>query len=168
MWRVKTVTKFKNSFFPVLIYWNDNRIHLNTFKKSVFVPMVPPYLEVATYGATMKGGWSRKAPTHDQQLPIPRRLSSQYLRLVHSWFFAFIGVATFVLLASHGIAAGPLFTHVKIWAPNICIQTQYLYHMLHQLSFALHHTPASFRNLNGMETFQNTTVREGAKTATDI
>ena len=42
MWRVKTVTKFKNSFFPVLIYWNDNRIHLNTFNKSVFVSMVPP------------------------------------------------------------------------------------------------------------------------------
>ena len=43
---VKTVTKFKNAFFPVLIYWNDNRIHLNTFKKSVFVPMVPPYAKV--------------------------------------------------------------------------------------------------------------------------
>ena len=47
MWRVKTVTKFKNSFFPVLIYWNDNRIHLNTFKKSVFVSMVPPLFKGA-------------------------------------------------------------------------------------------------------------------------
>ena len=42
MWRVKTDTKFKNSFFPGLIYWNHNRIHLNTFKKSISVPMVPP------------------------------------------------------------------------------------------------------------------------------
>ena len=49
MWRVKTVTKFKNSFFPVLIYWNDNRIHLNTFKKSVFVSMVPPLLKVSLF-----------------------------------------------------------------------------------------------------------------------
>ena len=32
MWRVKTVTKFKNSFFSVLIYWNDNRIHLNIWE----------------------------------------------------------------------------------------------------------------------------------------
>ena len=44
MWRFKTITKFKNSFFPVLIYWNDNRIHLNTFKKSIFVSMVPPLI----------------------------------------------------------------------------------------------------------------------------
>ena len=35
-------TKIKNSFFPGLIYWNNNRIHLNTFKKYIFVPMVPP------------------------------------------------------------------------------------------------------------------------------
>ena len=28
MWRVKTNSKFNNSFFPVLIYWSDNRIHL--------------------------------------------------------------------------------------------------------------------------------------------
>ena len=45
-------TKFKNSFFPGLIYWNHNRIHLGTFKKLVFAPMVPPpnleYLGVAT------------------------------------------------------------------------------------------------------------------------
>ena len=26
--RVKTVTKFKNSFSPILIYWNDIKIHL--------------------------------------------------------------------------------------------------------------------------------------------
>ena len=41
MWRVKTVTKFKNSFFPVLIYWNNNRIHLNIWE-SWFGP--PPNL----------------------------------------------------------------------------------------------------------------------------
>ena len=39
MWQVKTDTKFKNSFFPVLIYWNDNRIHLG-FSNSGFSP--PP------------------------------------------------------------------------------------------------------------------------------
>ena len=36
MWRVKTVTKFKNSFFPVLIYWNDNRIYLGIIKNLNF------------------------------------------------------------------------------------------------------------------------------------
>ena len=39
MWRFKTVTKFKNSFFPGLIYWNHNRIHLG-FWESWFGP--PP------------------------------------------------------------------------------------------------------------------------------
>ena len=39
MWRVKTVTKFKNSFFPDLIYWNDIEIHLG-FQHSYLVP--PP------------------------------------------------------------------------------------------------------------------------------
>ena len=39
MWRVKTNSKFENSFFPVLIYWNDNRIHLG-FSNSGFSP--PP------------------------------------------------------------------------------------------------------------------------------
>ena len=46
MWRFKTDTKFKNSFFPGLIYWNHNRIHLNTSKKSISVPMVPPLIEL--------------------------------------------------------------------------------------------------------------------------
>ena len=36
MWGVKTDTKFKNSFFLGLIYWNDNRIHLGTIKKLTF------------------------------------------------------------------------------------------------------------------------------------
>ena len=42
MWRVKTVTKFKNSFFPVLIYWNDNRFHLGIIKKLNFPIWFPP------------------------------------------------------------------------------------------------------------------------------
>ena len=42
MWRVKTDAKFENSFFPVLIYWSDNRIHLGTIKKLTFVLLVPP------------------------------------------------------------------------------------------------------------------------------
>ena len=66
MWRVKTVTKFKNSFFPGLIYWNHNRIHLNTFKKSIFVPMVPPLSVsqpqhrrlVAVYGVNLMRQWN--------------------------------------------------------------------------------------------------------------
>ena len=45
MWRVKTKSKFKNSFSPVLVYWNSKRIHLNTFEKYIFVPMVPPLLQ---------------------------------------------------------------------------------------------------------------------------
>ena len=45
MWRVKTDAKFENSFFPVLIYWSDNRIHLGTIKKWTFVLLVPPPTE---------------------------------------------------------------------------------------------------------------------------
>ena len=44
MWRVKTVTKFKNSFSPILIYWNDNRIHLGIIKKLNFPIWFPPLL----------------------------------------------------------------------------------------------------------------------------
>ena len=40
MWRVKTVTKFKNSFFPVLIYWNNNRIHLNILEARFGPPLI--------------------------------------------------------------------------------------------------------------------------------
>ena len=39
MWRVKTNSKFEKKNFPVLIYWNDNRIHLG-FSNSGFSP--PP------------------------------------------------------------------------------------------------------------------------------
>ena len=46
MWRVKMDSKSKNSFFPDLIYWNHNRIHLGTFKKLIFGPMVPPLSEI--------------------------------------------------------------------------------------------------------------------------
>ena len=42
MWRVKTVTKFKNSFPPVLIYWNANRIHLGIIEKLNFPIWFPP------------------------------------------------------------------------------------------------------------------------------
>ena len=45
MWRVKTVTKFKNSFPPILIYWNDNRIHLGIIKKLNFPIWFPPLTE---------------------------------------------------------------------------------------------------------------------------
>ena len=41
MWRVKTVTEFKNSLFPSLIYWNDIEIHLG-FQHSHLVP--PPII----------------------------------------------------------------------------------------------------------------------------
>ena len=41
MWRVKTNSKFKNSFFPVLIYWSDNRIH-SGFENSGLSP--PPII----------------------------------------------------------------------------------------------------------------------------
>ena len=44
MWRVKTVTKFKNSFSPVLIYWNAKRIHLGIIEKLNFPIWFPPLL----------------------------------------------------------------------------------------------------------------------------
>ena len=42
MWRVKTDAKFKNSFFPVLIYWSDSRIHLGTIKNLLLSCKSPP------------------------------------------------------------------------------------------------------------------------------
>ena len=32
----------KNSFFTILIYWNDNRIHLGLTKKLIFFIWFPP------------------------------------------------------------------------------------------------------------------------------
>ena len=37
----------KNSFFTILIYWNDNRIHLGLTKKLIFFILFPPYLKRA-------------------------------------------------------------------------------------------------------------------------
>ena len=34
----------KNSFFTILIYWNDNRIHLGLTKKLIFFILFPPLL----------------------------------------------------------------------------------------------------------------------------
>ena len=75
MWRVKTVTKFKNSFFPVLIYWNNNRIHLNILE-SRFGP--PPTWEkqerkkiISTFAASFPGGVAhppRRQPAHVDHL----------------------------------------------------------------------------------------------------
>ena len=39
----------KNSFFTILIYWNDNRIHLGLTKKLIFFILFPP-LTLDTYG----------------------------------------------------------------------------------------------------------------------
>ena len=36
----------KNSFFTILIYWNDNRIHLGLTKKLIFFILFPPLLKV--------------------------------------------------------------------------------------------------------------------------
>ena len=36
----------KNSFFTILIYWNDNRIHLGLTKKLIFFILFPPLLQV--------------------------------------------------------------------------------------------------------------------------
>ena len=42
--RFKTVTKLKKSSLLVLLYWNENRIHLGNIKKGEFSNLVPPYL----------------------------------------------------------------------------------------------------------------------------
>ena len=34
----------KNSFFTILIYWNDNRIHLGLTKKLIFFILFPPLI----------------------------------------------------------------------------------------------------------------------------
>ena len=44
MWRVKMDPMIKNSFFTILIYWNDNRIHLGLTKKLIFFILFPPLL----------------------------------------------------------------------------------------------------------------------------
>ena len=36
----------KNSFFTILIYWNDNRIHLGLTKKLIFFILFPPLIIV--------------------------------------------------------------------------------------------------------------------------
>ena len=38
----------KNSFFTILIYWNDNRIHLGLTKKLIFFIWFPPLLVEST------------------------------------------------------------------------------------------------------------------------
>ena len=53
MWRVKTVTKFKNSFFPVLIYWNNNRIHLNILESR----FGPPPTKTVHWSTTKMVNW---------------------------------------------------------------------------------------------------------------
>ena len=37
----------KNSFFTILIYWNDNRIHLGLTKKLIFFIWFPPLIYVS-------------------------------------------------------------------------------------------------------------------------
>ena len=38
----------KNSFFTILIYWNDNRIHLGLTKKLIFFILFPPLVILIT------------------------------------------------------------------------------------------------------------------------
>ena len=61
MWRVKMVTKFKNSFFPDLIYWNDIEIHLG-FQHSYLVP--PPIWSLACHFQCRQAcvWWLKKEP----------------------------------------------------------------------------------------------------------
>ena len=37
----------KNSFFTILIYWNDNRIHLGLTKKLIFFILFPPLFQMS-------------------------------------------------------------------------------------------------------------------------
>ena len=64
MWRVKTVTKFKNSFSPILIYWNDNRIHLGIIKKLKFPIWFPPPLLEGKIQICFSYGFSRPVPVY--------------------------------------------------------------------------------------------------------
>ena len=77
MWRFKTDTKFKNSFFPGLIYWNHNRIHLNIWE-SWFGP--PPSWGVAkTVQMTQETHWVVRPTWRWQNLKI------LCTRLTSSW-----------------------------------------------------------------------------------
>ena len=48
----------KNSFFTILIYWNDNRIHLGLTKKLIFFILFPPLTEDG--GALPVFGWLKR------------------------------------------------------------------------------------------------------------
>ena len=69
-------TKFRNSFFPGLIYWNHNRIHLGTFKKLVFAPMVPPIYIYSNFFGSYQLNDKYITQTHIQQLNISLHFSS--------------------------------------------------------------------------------------------
>ena len=45
----------KNSFFTILIYWNDNRIHLGLTKKLIFFILFPPLF---VHFLTISTAWS--------------------------------------------------------------------------------------------------------------
>ena len=53
MWRVKMDPMIKNSFFTILIYWNDNRIHLGLTKKLIFFIWFPPLIICQQHSAKM-------------------------------------------------------------------------------------------------------------------
>ena len=62
----------KNSFFTILIYWNDNRIHLGLTKKLIFFILFPPLILY----------WSLFSPQLlDQLQPVQTILSHEYLEV---------------------------------------------------------------------------------------
>ena len=59
----------KNSFFTILIYWNDNRIHLGLTKKLIFFILFPPLLKEPTFWRKVTVG-VLNVPSGEGGLPI--------------------------------------------------------------------------------------------------
>ena len=82
----------KNSFFTILIYWNDNRIHLGLTKKLIFfIWFPPPILGVLTPSSW---GWGGLAIWDKTKTYSPDRKTRVTIDLVssHSKFLILLDV----------------------------------------------------------------------------
>ena len=68
----------KNSFFTILIYWNDNRIHLGLTKKLIFFILFPPLLLVFE---NLKVQYSGKYPRNAEENMLRTRVQIGYSRV---------------------------------------------------------------------------------------
>ena len=157
MWRVKRVTKFKNSFFSVLIYWNDNRIHLNIWE-SWFGP--PPIQALFTELRPIKdlAAALRGSPQPSQYLSNPIKMKtnteaamlsnlervkfSQMLRQQWKWFWRVVCYLQLISIDKVG-AHSEVYVHSAGFSLHLLGNIHNFLHcfcckFLHLIVFALH------------------------------